>query len=106
MKPSKIKPIVFSAIAFLLMIITLACVFSLVFLHIQHKDTPGTSQSRPSTADPTPSSPVPTSSETPTEPLSSPSVSSSETLPVSGEPSPSIPEGDFVLKKTEDAGLD
>lgn len=39
MKPSKIKPIVFSAIAFLLMIVTLACVFSLVFFHIQHKDT-------------------------------------------------------------------
>ena len=106
MKPSKIKPIVFSAIAFLLMIVTLACVFSLMFFHIQHKDTPGTSQSRPSPADPTPSSPVPTSSETPTEPLSSPSATSSETLPVSGEPSPSIPEGDFVLKKTEDAGLD
>ena len=106
MKPSKIKPIVFSAIAFLLMIVTLACVFSLVFFHIQHKDTLGTSQSRPSPADPTPSSPVPTSSETPTEPLSSPSATSSETLPVSGEPSPSIPEGDFVLKKTEDAGLD
>ena len=66
MKPSKIKPIVFSAIAFLLMIVTLACVFSLVFFHIQHKDTLGTSQSRPSPADPIPSSPVPTSSDTPT----------------------------------------
>lgn len=108
MKPrSKIKPIVFSAIAFLLLIVTLACVFALAFFHIQHQDTPTTSPSRPSpSVDLNSSSQTPNFFETSTEPPSFPSTLSSETLSVSEEPSPEIPEGEFVLKGTEDAGLD